>query len=199
MKKAAVKGLLPGWSAKDILTIKMMTLSSFYGAQAFVRRSHTNNSSEPHPEYHELTSIAVYLHETRGLVNLSEIASSPCLTPSYPPLEVKREWSLIPYGMSQFEPWRTGVGLYNIEPSVACYFYYHRLSYIIKGRVPFEKFGGLGFAFWSLHRMSSFGLIPSVPGTVSDEDCAFIWCSMLDTEALKETVDFSDVIGGYPR
>lgn len=186
VKRAASNGLLLGWSEKDINEIKDMTLSKFYDARCGVQGSHGQLGSEPHPEYHELTSIAEYLREDYGIVELKNIHMTSCLTPPYPPVEVQREWSIPPAGVSQFQPWEKGMGIYLRDASLGCYFYYHQFRASFKGRIPFEEFGRLGFAFWGAQRMASYGLLPPVLGSISDGGCTFKWCMMLSEEVLKK-------------
>ena len=199
MKKAAVKGRLPGWSELDIRTLKKMTLSSFYGASHAVQAVTPMDESTPHPEYHELTSVAVYLRENYGLYDLTHITKLSCFTPPYPPIEVNREWSNESYGCSQFEPWRKGIGIVSIQSTESCHFYLFMFLQSFKKRVPFEQFGRLGFAFWGYRRMCGYGLSPPVFRYSADGACTAKWCSMLDKEVLSNGEEsFENIIGGYP-
>jgi len=182
MKKAALKGRLVGWSREDIKALTRMGLIKFYGASTSIY-STLNDGPEAHPEYDELCSLEAYLCGTLKILNLTKISDTSYFKPSYPPVEVQRQWPTPTAPDSQFLPWKgkRKMSKWLIYPAPACWAYFHQFPTYARTDVPFQFFGKFGFAFWNWQRMEEFGLLPdAIWYGRMDAPFTYRWLSLLE-------------------
>lgn len=168
------------WSEADLVKLHEIHPMQMYQDYGFDYDSDLrlgrHGEGEPHPEYHEISSVYDYVRDVHG--EYAERASAFKPIPNAGG-EVCREW---PTAVPESSSW-TGLTI----ASAACYFFHYPLHQLGKtASIKFEWYRQWGFAFWTT-RMYDAGFLnnwrtehPNAPNRHSIY--MFAWESILPVE-----------------